>query len=158
MPPVESDEDLLTYKEAAAELDLSADYIAHLAARRVLHPVKLPQQRKKYLRRAELEWYARRRAGNTDPNPVVQTPQQIAEIAQEMPIPEPEQLVEQVEQGATEITPGVGIALALLVLALLLALFLHQEPDKEKLDQLKRAPQFEPMRQAIRRLADEIAA
>jgi hypothetical protein len=63
-------DDLLTYEEAAIHLHLSRGRIADLVSKGILHPVKLPGSRHKFLRRPELDWYGRRRQGSAEPNPL----------------------------------------------------------------------------------------
>lgn len=66
-----SNDNLRTYEQAAEYLHLSRGRIGGLVMEGVLHAIKLPNTRFKYLRQEELEWYDRRRKGSTEPNPTV---------------------------------------------------------------------------------------
>jgi excisionase family DNA binding protein len=74
-PPVEEQDsftdNLMTYEQAAKYLKLSRARIGGLVMEELLHAVKLPGTRYRYLRREELDWYDRRRKGSAEPNPVL---------------------------------------------------------------------------------------
>ena len=148
----------LTYREAAAEFGLSADYIAHLVSDGRLQSVRLPHSRYKYLPREEVDRFARVRAG-LEPEveaapvkPYADMPQSTAgvDVGQLMPGINLEQL--------TGEKPATGLALLLLVFFLFLALFNNQQPDQQALERLRATPQLPQVRKALLKLASEIAA
>lgn len=68
-----SNDNLRTYEQAAEYLHLSRGRIGGLVMEGVLHPIKLPNTRFKYLRQDEVEWYDRRRNGSAEPNPTIRS-------------------------------------------------------------------------------------
>jgi excisionase family DNA binding protein len=163
MQPSAHAPELVTYREAAELLGLSPNYVSHLASRRVLHSVKLPGERQKYLRRDEVDWYDQRRQGKMMPNPVDVIDEGTRGPTAPVPdvttnLADAQQAIERMNPEELAKATPAGLALALLILALLLALLFKQEPDKDKLEQLRTSPQLQPVRRAILKLASEIAA
>lgn len=161
----------LTYKEAAAELGLSADYIAHLVSDRRLESIRLPHSRYKYLSREEVERWKRVRAGlepeveelkerpYTGHSAVESVPQLTAGASTGAEAEEAQRLAQSVQPAQfAGISPELALALVLIVLALLLSFVRGQQPDDQALEQLKTTPQLQPVRRAILKLASEIAA
>jgi hypothetical protein len=155
--------ELITYREAAQWLDLSADYVAHLVSSGILHPVKLQGERQKYLHRDEVEWYGRRRSGSLDPNPYAAKTQQesgpqTAPPAPTVDLSELGRLAPQLNLLDTGgMSLGAGIILFVILLAALLGSYLTQRRfDEEKLTQFRTAPQLQSWRRAIKRLAEQL--
>ena len=158
-----AERELLTYREAAERLDLSADYVAHLVSRGVLHPVKRQGERQKYLHRDEVEWYGRRRNGSIDVNPYLaaklrESAQRVAqqqppvELGDLGPLPPPSMPTD-----ISDPSLGMGMLLIVFLLASLLLSFLSQQRfDEDKLKQLKTAPQLQSWRRAIKQLAQQL--
>lgn len=149
-----SDEQMLTYEEAAQVLGVRVNTIKQLVYRKVLFPERLTGRSQKYITQEQVNWYARRRDGEqTGPNPYVS-----ARVASEA------DAMLKVTQPLQATTPSdvpqeySGLALLLLVVVLLLAILANRQPDREKLEELRSAPQLQPVRRAILKLASEIAA
>lgn len=145
---------LLTYEEAARALDVQVNTIKQLVYRKVLFPERIPGASQKYLTHEQVEWYARRRDGaETGPNPYLAS-RTAGEAEAMLKVTEP-------LQAATPLDVPQeysGFALLLLVVVLLLAILANRPPDKDKLEELRTAPQLQPVRRAILKLASEIAA
>lgn len=150
---------LLTYEEAADALGLQLNTIKHPVYREVLHPIRVSGNTHKYVLRAEIEWYDRRRSrsGAVDElNPYLEARQvkqydaaldSLGKLAGSETTPVP-----------ASIPPDLGgLAALFLVFLILLALLAKKEPDPQQLEQLWTAPELKGVRRAILRLAGEIA-
>jgi hypothetical protein len=157
---------LMTYSAAAERLGLSRDYISHIAASGMLHPMKLLGDKRKYLRQDEVDWFGKRRKGTIEPNPVVLDHQDIPQPSADefaglfAALPSEGGAVGEAEGNGALVTASPRLALpdlsALLLLfivaSILLAIMKHEKPDPETLDQLRSAPQFKTVRTAIHQL------
>jgi|SRR5215469_9035159 len=151
---------LLTYPEAAEVTGFSRNYIANLVSQGTLHPVKVEGRHSKYLHKEEVEWLQRRRGGVNEPNPLVDDAQMTSVVSgADVSMIDAAMLgYTSPAEAATEALPSAGLALTLLVLGLIFAFVMQKQPNKEQLERFKRAPEFKPLRQAIRRLARELDA
>ncbi len=151
---------LLTYEDAADTLGLQLSTIKQLVYREVLHPISVPGSTHKYLSRAEIEWYDRRRSRSgpvDEPNPYVEARQvkqydaaldTLSKMSGSETIPVP-----------VAIPPNLGgLAALFLVFLILLALLAKKEPNPQQLEELRTAPELQSVRRAILKLAGEIAA
>jgi hypothetical protein len=155
--------ELLTYRQAAEQIGLSPAYIAHLVSQGVLHSIKLPGERQKYLRRNEVEWYGRRRAGSLEGNPYLTTKPPDNALQATQPLIHTN--LGDLEPFTPSLTAkdmgdaslGMGAIVIVFLLAALLWSFLSQRRfDEEKLTQFRTAPQLEPWRRAIKQLASHL--
>lgn len=152
--PTTVDNELLTYDEAARFLGVKASTIKQLVYRKLLHPITRTGSPSKYISRLEIEWYDRRRKGAiNEPNPYLLTMQ----AEQAGATLETLSSVDSVQP--TDLPSGFGgVAVLFLVLLLLLALLANRKPDEKQLEELRTAPELQPVRRAILKLAGEIAA
>jgi hypothetical protein len=151
-----SQDDLLTYEGAAEILGVQVNTIKQLVTRKILFSTREQGSTLKYLTRSQVEWYQRRRNGTAhEPNPylVNQGAQSLSQAGATL-TPEDIEAI----SGADMPQEFSGFALLFLVLMLLLAIIANKQPDKSKLEELRTAPQLQPMRRAILKLASEIAA
>lgn len=149
-----ADNELLTYDEAARYLKVKDSTIKQLVYRKLLHPITRTGSPSKYISRLEIEWYDRRRQGAaSEPNPyllTVQTEQAGATL---------DTLSTVGSVQPNELPSGFGgIAMLFLVVILLLAILANRKPNEEQLEELRTAPELQPVRRAIIKLAGEIAA
>lgn len=155
MPETSPRDQLLTHEEAAKRLGVHHSTVKQLVYRDVLHPIIISGSPFKYLSCAEIDWYGRRRHGAKDePNPYTEALQRelaAADLALLQPT------VENV-QPADLPSEFTGMALLLVVVPLLLSLMAHKAPDPKHLEELRTAPQMQPVRRAILKLASEITA
>jgi hypothetical protein len=148
-------EHLLTYAEAAKRLGVHHSTVKSLVYRDVLHPIVISGSPFKYLSCAEIDWYGRRRHGAKDePNPYMEALQRDL-AATDLALLQPALGNVQPADLPDHFT---GVALLLVVMLLLLSLMAHKTPDPKQLEELRTAPQMQPVRRAILKLAGEITA
>ena len=126
-----------------------------LVYRDVFHPIIISGNPFKYLSRTEIDWYYRRRHGEKDePNPYSEELQKDLAAA-DLAMLQPTLAVVQPAALPSQFT---GVALLFAVVMLLLSLMAHKTPDPKLLEELRTAPQMQPVRRAILKLASEITA
>jgi hypothetical protein len=155
MPETSPQDQLLTYEEAAKRLGVHHSTVKQLVYRDVLHPIVVSGSPFKYLTCIEIDWYGRRRHGAKDePNPYTEALQRdLAEAGLAL-------LQPTLEEARPAALPSqfTGVALLLVVVLLLLSLMAHKTPDPKHLEELRTAPEMQPVRRAILKLAGEITA
>src|SRR5690348_12838023 len=119
---------LLTYEEAARTLGIQVNTVKQLVYRRVLFPERVSGSTQKYLSREQVEWYARRRAGeDVGPNPYVEA---LSASAAEADLNAINASRSQQALASADIPKEYGgLALFFLVVALLLAIIANKQPD-----------------------------